>query len=104
MLDVRPLDRRQRRFFFAARADRDQRKSERSAVRQHPAGLRERSRGKENTLVLRHYYADIYLDSARTFRARVGQSEVPTGFEGLQSSSRRAPFDRADAMESSAPG
>ena len=60
--------------------------------------------GRENTLVLRHYYADIYLDSAKTFRARVGQSEVPTGFEALQSSSRRAPFDRADAMESSAPG
>jgi Phosphate-selective porin O and P len=60
--------------------------------------------GKENTLVLRHYYADIYLDSGKTFRARVGQSEVPTGFEGVQSSSRRAPFDRADAMESSAPG
>jgi hypothetical protein len=59
---------------------------------------------RENTLVLRHYYADIYLDSAKTFRARVGQSEVPTGFEGLQSSSRRVPFDRADAMESSAPG
>ena len=60
--------------------------------------------GRENTLVLRHYYADIYLDSAKTFRARVGQSEVPTGFEALQSSSRRAPFDRADAMESAAPG
>lgn len=60
--------------------------------------------GRENTLVLRHYYADIYLDSARTFRARVGQSEVPTGFEALQSSSRRLPFDRADAMESAAPG
>lgn len=60
--------------------------------------------GKENTLVLRHYFADIYLDSARTLRARVGQSEVPTGFEALQSSSRRAPFDRADAVESPAPG
>ena len=60
--------------------------------------------GRENTLVLRHYYADIYLDSAKTFRARVGQSEVPTGFEAVQSSARRAPFDRADAMESSAPG
>jgi len=60
--------------------------------------------GKENTVVLRHYYADVYLDSAKTFRARVGQSEVPTGFEALQSSSRRATFDRADAMESSAPG
>jgi hypothetical protein len=60
--------------------------------------------GRENTLVLRHYYADIYVDSARTLRARVGQSEVPTGFEAIQSSSRRAPFDRADAMESAAPG
>ena len=60
--------------------------------------------GRENTLVLRHYYADIYLDSARTVRARVGQSEVPTGFEALQSSSRRAPLDRSDAVESAAPG
>jgi hypothetical protein len=60
--------------------------------------------GRENTLVLRHYYADLYLDSARTFRARVGQSEVPTGFEALQSSSRRAPLDRSDAIESAAPG
>ena len=69
---------------------------ERSHHDQHSAGLRDREvGGKENTLVLRHYYADIYLDSAKTFRARVGQSEVPTGFEALQSSSRRAPFDRS---------
>ena len=60
--------------------------------------------GRENTLVLRHYYADVYLDAAKTFRARIGQSEVPTGFEAVQSSSRRGPFDRADAMESAAPG
>ena len=60
--------------------------------------------GRENTAVLRHYYADIYLDSAKTIRARIGQSEIPTGFEAIQSSSRRAPFDRADAMESAAPG
>ena len=60
--------------------------------------------GKENTVVLRHYYADIYFDSAQTIKARVGQSEVPTGFEALQSSSRRAPLDRSDAMESPAPG
>jgi len=60
--------------------------------------------GRENTLVLRHYYADVYLDSAKSFRARIGQSEVPTGFEAVQSSSRRGPFDRADAMESAAPG
>ncbi len=60
--------------------------------------------GRENTAVLRHYYVDIYLDSAKTIRARIGQSEIPTGFEAIQSSSRRAPFDRADAMESAAPG
>lgn len=60
--------------------------------------------GRENTLVLRHYYADIYLDAAKSFRARIGQSEVTTGFEAVQSSSRRGPFDRADAMESAAPG
>ncbi|HUQ84220.1 MAG TPA: porin [Gemmatimonadaceae bacterium] len=60
--------------------------------------------GRENALVLRHYYADIYFDSAKTFRARIGQSEVPTGFEAIQSSSRRAPLDRADAMESATPG
>ena len=60
--------------------------------------------GRENTVVLRHYYADIYLDNAKAFRARIGQSEVPTGFEAIQSSTRRSPFDRADAMESAAPG
>ena len=60
--------------------------------------------GKENTLVLRQYFADIYLDSAHTLRTRIGQSEVPTSFEALQPSSRRAPLDRSDAMESSAPG
>ena len=60
--------------------------------------------GRENAVVLRHYYADIYLDNAKAFRARIGQSEVPTGFEAIQSSTRRAPFDRADAMESAAPG
>ena len=48
--------------------------------------------GRENSLVLRHYYADIYFDSAKTFRARIGQSEVPTGFEALQSSSRAQSF------------
>ena len=60
--------------------------------------------GRENTAVLRHYYADIYLDNAKTIRTRIGQSEVPTGFEAVQASSRRAAFDRSDAMESAAPG
>src|SRR3954468_14652861 len=30
--------------------------------------------GRENTLVLRQYFADIYFDKARTLRARIGQS------------------------------
>ena len=60
--------------------------------------------GRENGVVLRHYYADVFIDSAKTFRARIGQSEVPSAFEALQSSSRRAPFDRADVAESGAPG
>jgi len=60
--------------------------------------------GRENSVLLRHYYADLYLDAERSIRARIGQSEVTTGFEGIQSSSRRGPFDRADAMESAAPG
>ena len=60
--------------------------------------------GRENTLVLRQYFADLYFDSARTLRARIGQSEVPTGFEALQSSGRRTPLDRSDAMESTTPG
>jgi len=60
--------------------------------------------GQENTLVLRQYFADIAFDDAKTWRTRIGQSEVPTSFEALQSSSRRLPLDRSDAMESSAPG
>jgi hypothetical protein len=60
--------------------------------------------GRENGVVLRHYYADVFIDSAHAFRARIGQSEVPSAFEALQSSSRRAPLDRADVAESGAPG
>ena len=60
--------------------------------------------GRENSAALRHYYADIYLDSAKTLRTRIGQSEVATGFEAVQSSSRRAAFDRSDATESASPG
>ena len=49
--------------------------------------------------MLRHYFADIYFDDVKTWRTRIGQSEVPTSFEALQSSSRRRRWDRSDAME-----
>lgn len=57
-----------------------------------------------NYLQLRDLYADVYLDRARTWQVRVGLSKVPYGWENLQSSSVREPFDRSDAMNSGAPG
>ena len=59
--------------------------------------------GSEHVLQVRDLYADVYLDAARTFRLRIGQSKVPYGFENLQSSSNRLPLDRADALNSGAP-
>ena len=59
--------------------------------------------GNQHVLQMRDLYADLYLDEARTFRLRVGQSKVPYGFENLQSSSNRLPLDRADALNSGAP-
>ena len=50
--------------------------------------------------ILRDLYADIFLDSKKEFRFRVGQSKVPFGFENLQSSQNRAPLDRSDAVNS----
>ena len=50
---------------------------------------------------MRDWYADIALDEDKEFRFRVGQSKVPFGFENMQSSSNRAPLDRADATNSS---
>ncbi|CAI8889326.1 phosphate-selective porin OprO and OprP [Methylocaldum szegediense] len=49
---------------------------------------------------LRDAYADIFFDKEKTFRARVGQSKVPYGFEILQSSQNRLALDRADALNS----
>src|SRR5690606_37478156 len=51
-------------------------------------------------LVLRDWYADIYFDKKREFRARVGQSKVPFGFENMQSRQIRLAFDRYDALNS----
>jgi hypothetical protein len=47
---------------------------------------------------IRDWYADIYLDAKKEFRIRPGQSKVPFGFENMQSSQNRAPFDRSDAL------
>lgn len=49
---------------------------------------------------LRDWYADIFLDPRKELRLRVGQSKVPYGFELMQSSQNRAPFDRTDALNS----
>ncbi len=49
---------------------------------------------------LRDFYGDVYLDTDKVNRIRVGQSKVPYGWENLQSSSNRVPFDRNDAFNS----
>ena len=47
---------------------------------------------------LKDAYADIFFDKNQEFRIRAGQSKIPYGFEGLQSSSERLTLDRTDAM------
>ncbi|HLP95571.1 MAG TPA: porin [Saprospiraceae bacterium] len=54
-------------------------------------------------LQVRDAYFDLALDKKKEYRLRIGQSKVPFGFENLQSSSNRLPFDRADALNSAAP-
>lgn len=49
---------------------------------------------------MRDWYGDIFLNKERMFRFRVGQQKVPYGFELMQSSSNRLPFDRSDALNS----
>lgn len=58
--------------------------------------------GSGNVAQLRDAYADIYLDTTREHRFRIGQSKVPYSFENLQSSSNRLALDRQDALNSSA--
>lgn len=55
-----------------------------------------------NFAQIRDAYADVYLDKKKEFRARVGQSKVPFGWENLQSSQNRVSFERADALNSAA--
>lgn len=49
---------------------------------------------------IRDLWADIFLDSQKSFRFRVGQQKVPYGWELMQSSSQRAPLDRSDGINS----
>jgi hypothetical protein len=49
---------------------------------------------------LRDWYTDLYIDTCKVYRFRLGQSKVPYGWENLQSSSNRIPLDRDDAFNS----
>lgn len=49
---------------------------------------------------IRDWYADLYVDTDKVYRVRLGQSKVPYGWENLQSSSNRIPLDRDDALNS----
>jgi hypothetical protein len=59
--------------------------------------------GQPHYAQLRDAYFDLFLDSARTLRLRVGQSKIPFGFQNLQSSSNRLPLDRDDGLNSGLP-
>jgi hypothetical protein len=50
--------------------------------------------------IVRDWYFDVAFDTAKTLRARIGQSKVPYGFENLQSSQNRLPLDRGDPLNS----
>lgn len=49
---------------------------------------------------VRDWFADYYFDEEKELRLRIGQSKVPYGWENLQSSSNRIPFERTDALNS----
>jgi hypothetical protein len=56
------------------------------------------------SLQMRDLYADIWLDKAKLFRVRAGQSKVPFGWVNLQSSQNRAPMERPDGINSAVEG
>jgi phosphate-selective porin O/P len=63
--------------------------------------------GNNNFAQLRDAYADIFLtflNNDKEVRIRGGQSKVPFGFETLQSSQNRLPFDRSDGINSGVNG
>lgn len=49
---------------------------------------------------IRDLYADIYFDTEKVHRVRLGESKIPWGFEEMQSSGNRIPLDRSDAIDS----
>ena len=53
---------------------------------------------------LRDLYADVYVDTTKIHRFRVGLSKVPYGFENMQSSQNRVTLDRSDALNSAVSG
>ena len=57
-----------------------------------------------NVLQARDMYADISLDPAREFRARIGLSKVPYGWSNLQSSQNRLALERSDSINSAVEG
>ncbi|MFN8304005.1 MAG: porin [Saprospiraceae bacterium] len=61
------------------------------------------SANSKHFLQVRDAYFDYAFDDDQTMRVRIGQSKVPYGFDNLQSSSQRLPFDRSDAINSGAP-
>ncbi|HRH56479.1 MAG TPA: porin [Chitinophagales bacterium] len=54
----------------------------------------------QNFAQLRDAYIDLGIGKHNEFRFRLGQSKVPYGFENMQSSQNRLPFDRNDALNS----
>ncbi len=53
---------------------------------------------------LRDMYGDVYLDKAKEYRIRLGQSKVPFGWSNMQSSGNRAALERTDAINSAVEG
>lgn len=51
---------------------------------------------------IRDWYGDVYWDTTKVHRFRVGQSKIPYGWENMQSSQNRLYLDRNDAFNSAA--
>jgi hypothetical protein len=56
------------------------------------------------SIQLRDLYADYFFDEKKEYRFRFGQTIIPYGFGNLQSSSRRGPLERPEALNSGAEG